>query len=59
MFDLIPGDTFERIQNLHHRENKQLDEHLFERAAQIVSPFLNGRCCSSEWTGGAVSYEQR
>ena len=35
MSDLIPRDTFERIQNLHQCDNEQLDEQLFKQGEQI------------------------
>ena len=35
MSDLIPCDTFERIQNLHYWYNEQFDEHLFKQGEQI------------------------
>ena len=35
MSDLIPRDTFERIQNLYHCGNEQFNGQLFKREEQI------------------------
>ena len=35
MPDLTPRDTFERIQNLDHCDNEQLNQQLFKRGEQI------------------------
>ena len=40
MPDLTPRDTFERIQNLDHCDNEQLNQQLFKRGEQIHRAYL-------------------